>query len=46
MKGESIDGDRDIEDAFESEDHVLPVAVHPDGPFTDGCGRHFNLRIG
>ena len=42
---EFIDGERDFDDAIETEEFVVPVTVHPDGTFTDGCGRRFNLRV-
>ena len=41
---EFIDGERDFEDAIETEEYVVPVTVHPDGTFTDDCGRTFPLR--
>ena len=42
---EFIDGARDFEDAIVTEECVVPVTVHPDGTFTDDCGRRFNLRL-
>lgn len=43
---EFIDGERDFEDAIETEEYVVPVTVHADGTFTDDCGRRFKLRVG
>lgn len=43
---EFIDGERDFDDAIVTEEHVVPVTVHPDGTFTDDCGRRFSLRVG
>ena len=36
-----LDGERDFEDAIQTEEYVVPVTVHPDGSFTDEDGRRF-----
>jgi len=36
-----LDGERDFEDAMETEEYVVPVTVHSDGSFTDEDGRRF-----
>ena len=41
---EFIDGERDFEDAIETEEYVVPVTVHPGGTFTTACGRTCPLR--
>ena len=42
---EFIDGERDFDDAIETEECVMPVTVYPDGTFTDDYGRRFKLRV-
>ena len=42
---EFIDGERDFDDAIETEEYVVPVTVHPDDTFTDDCGRRFRLLV-
>ena len=41
---EFIDGERDFEDAIETEEYVVAVTVQPDGTIIDEGGRHFGSR--
>ena len=38
---EFIDGERDFEDAIETEEYVVTVTVRPDGTFIDEGGRRY-----
>ena len=40
-----LDGERDFEDAMETEEYVVPVTVHSDGSFTDEDGRRFGSQV-
>ena len=39
-----LDGERDFEDAMETEEYIVPVMVHPDGVITDEAGNRFGPR--
>ena len=41
---EFIDGERDFEDAIETEEYVVAVTVQPDGTIIDEDGRRFGSR--
>jgi len=39
-----LDGERDFEDAMDTEEYIVPVMVHPDGVITDEDGNCFGPR--
>lgn len=39
-----LDGEREFEDAIETEEYVVPVTVHPDGKIVDEDGRCFDSK--
>jgi len=41
---EFMDGERDFEDAIETEEYVVAVTVQPDGTIIDEDGRRFGSR--
>lgn len=41
---EFMDGEREFEDAIETEEYILPVTVGPDGVITDADGNCFGPK--
>ena len=42
---EFMDGERDFEDALETEEYIVAVMVQPDGSIIDEDGRRFGSRV-
>jgi hypothetical protein len=40
-----LDGEREYEDAIETEEYIVPVTVHPDGKIVDEDGRCFGPEV-
>lgn len=40
-----LDGEREFEDAIETEEYVVPVTLHPDGVITDEDGNSFGPDV-
>jgi hypothetical protein len=40
-----LDGEREFEDAIETEEYVMPVTVHPGGVIVDEDGRSFGPEV-
>lgn len=39
-----LDGEREYEDAIETEEYIVAVTVQPDGKIIDDCGRCFGPK--